>query len=96
MKKTHSTGDVIVIEIHQPKEGKFPIGRTESGMICLIPKGIKGYFEYNSTWSVEVLEVKAKVLIVKPVECLMSAAANAYEMQKKLASFKPINGKILL
>lgn len=95
-KPSQKIGEIICIEMIAPKEGKFPIARTESGVVCLIERGTKGFFEYHSSWEAEVVEVKEKCLIIRPISCLMTAAANAFELEKKLKSLKTVNGRIIL
>lgn len=83
-------GDVISVEMHKPEKGKFPIARADNGVICFIAPNTKGYFEYNSTWTAEVIKVDEKKLIIKPVECTMTAAANEFELKKKLQQFSKV------
>ncbi len=86
----YQAGQEIAVDMLKPQEEtkKFPIARNKEGVVCFIARHAKGFFEYNSTWIVKVIEVRANVLIIEPVECLMSAAANAFEMSKKLEILK--------
>ena len=92
MKKiTHTEGDVLFLEMLKPNTGKFPISRTESGMICLIksnPEKKKPYFEYGSIWTCEVIEVHEKKLIVQPLQMEVSATENERLMKEKIDSLK--------
>lgn len=80
----HFVGQKLVMDLHKSNTGPVPIGRTAEGAICLL-KITKGtYVQYNSTWEVEVVEVHEKKLIVQLLECKMSAAANQFELERKL------------
>ncbi len=81
----YEIGQTITVEIHKPLIGKFPIGRTDSGLICILEKGSKGKFQYNSVWDCEVIEVRERSLLIKAIEMTVSAAANEFEAAKKLA-----------
>lgn len=93
LSESFPVGTQFNMQMMKPEKGSYPIGRTESGVICLIARGTKGFFEYNSTWSVEVVEAREKSLIVKPVECLVTAAAEAYALKKKLEKLQPAKQK---
>lgn len=84
MIERYPIGTQFNIQMQKPEKGSYPIGRTESGVICLIARGTKGFFEYNSTWTVKVVEAREKSLIVVPTECVITAAAEAYALKKKL------------
>lgn len=81
-------GATLTVDMNKPKEGKFPIGRTSEGIICFLKKGVKGFFEYGSTWAAEIVEIKDKVMIIEPIECVNSRGANEYELQKRLSEMK--------
>ena len=99
LQERYAPGAEVRIEMFKPEKGNFPIARNEEGIICLIKKDTKGYFQYNSIWTAEVVEVHEKKLIVKPIECLMSAAANAYAAEqlakKAFAKEKPKKEKVV-
>lgn len=81
-------GATLLVDMHAPKEGKFPIARTADGIICFLKRGAKGFFEYGSSWVAEVVEIRDKVMIIEPMECTMSKAANEYELEKRLEGMK--------
>jgi hypothetical protein len=86
----------IEVEMQKPKEGNFPIGRADTGIICLLPRGTKGFFEYNSRWKVQVLEVKENRLLIKPIKEILSAQQNEarlLEMVQTLVREKPQHRK---
>lgn len=76
----------IEVEMQKPKEGHFPIGRADTGIICLLPRGTKGFFEYNSRWKVQVLEVKENRLVVKPIKEILSAEQNERQAREMAAA----------
>lgn len=93
----HKPGDEITVQMQKPDKGKYPIGRTNNGIICLIKMGTKGFFEYNSTWTAEIVEVHEKKLIIKPLECIVTAAAEEFNLKeklKKLGTMKPERNKV--
>jgi len=68
-------GDTIVVDVCQPKFGKFPIGRF-SRIICKLtyPDGLKR-LEYGCVITATVLVIKDKLLSVLVEEVIKSAAA---------------------
>lgn len=90
LKSIYSVGDHIQVQMIEPKDGKFPIGRTKDDrfVVCKIALGVKGYFEYNSTWECEVKEVHANKLVIIPLDCLISAAAESFRMKDKISELK--------
>lgn len=84
----YKVGQILNVQMVKPKEGKFPIGRTDNGIICKIKIGSKGFFEYDSTWESKVVEVHEKKLIIEPVTCIVSAVEEHRRMGEKLNSLK--------
>lgn len=86
--KKPQVGDNINVDIFQPKEGKFPIGRY-NGIICKLqlPAGIK-FVPYGCTCDCEITEVKEKCFIVNVVEVIKSPEANRFEADQKVNELK--------
>lgn len=86
--KEETSGECINVDIFQPKEGKFPIGRY-NGIICKLQlaEGIK-FVPYGSTCYCEILETKPKCLIVKVLEVIKSPEINRFEAQQKIDELK--------
>jgi len=79
-------GQSITLEMIRPEKGRMPIARTKEGAICLIQHGCKGFFEYNSIWDCDVVEVRENSLIVKPTYCLRTAKVNEKMIAEKIQS----------
>lgn len=62
----------------------LPIMRTNKGVIAFIKPGTIGRFPLNSIWECEVIEIREKCIIVKPIEMTMTPQANEYEAHRKL------------
>lgn len=93
-KSIHREGDVLFLDMMQPREGKFPISRTSDGLICIIrikTSEKKPFFEYGSTWLCNVVQVFENKLIVEPVELVKSKTENEHAAEKaaKAAFSKP-------
>lgn len=75
--KTYSVGQRLMMDILKPEMGNFPISRTDEGVICKFEQQqTKKYFEYGSRWEFEVVEVREKCLIVKPLSLYFTKAQN--------------------
>lgn len=66
----------LEIILHKPKRGKFPIGKSETGVTCLFEPNNRNFYEYGSTWRVKIVEVKKDCLIIKPLNCIRSKSDN--------------------
>ena len=77
-------GQSLTLEMIRPKQGRMPIALTKEGAVCLIQHGCKGFFEYNSIWDCDVVEVRENSLIVKPTYCLRTAKVNEKMIADKL------------
>lgn len=86
-------GDTIVVDVCQPKFGKFPIGR-HNGMICKLtyPDKIKR-LEYGCVITATVLVIKDKSLSVLVEEVIKSAAAVNAELSVSISSLATKWGK---
>ena len=74
--KAPTVGQLLEMEMIKPIKGNMPIGR-HNGLVCLLVREKKpGYYEYGSSWQVEVVEVHEKKLIVKPTKLLINASDN--------------------
>jgi len=80
----HYVGQMLALDLVQSNFGSRPVARTEEGIICLLDKNTKGFFQVGSTWDCEVLVVEEKKLIVKPIELLVTVQANEFALLKKL------------
>ncbi len=85
MKKiTHREGDSLILDLLKPIKGRYPIARTPDGIICLIERTPKPvYYEYGSMWTCEVVEVKDRVLIIRPLLLELTAAQNEAMIRDK-------------
>jgi len=86
-------GDTIVVDVCQPKFGRFPIGRHQ-GMICKLtyPDGLKR-LEYGCVITATVLVIKDKSLSVLVEEVTKSAAAANAELSVSISSLATLWGK---
>jgi len=86
-------GDTIVVDVCQPKFGRFPIGRHQ-GMICKLtyPDGLKR-LEYGCVITATVLVIKDKSLSVLVEEVIKSAAAVNAELSKSITSLATLWSK---
>lgn len=78
----YTVGQQIEVEMHKPEHGKFPIARAATGVICRLAQNTKGFFEYNSCWTAEIMEVREKSLIIKPLKEVMTAEQNERHAQE--------------
>lgn len=87
-KPVYNVGDVLELEMMRPEgDRRFPISKTEYGLICLMrtKEGAKKpYYEYGSIWKCSVAEVFPNKLIVEPIELVFSAEENAAIADSKL------------
>jgi len=79
-------GDTIIVDVCQPKFGKFPVGRFQ-GIICKLtyPDHIKR-LEYGCVIKATVLVIKDRSLVVLVEEVTKSAAAANAELSTSIAS----------
>lgn len=90
-----SVGDVIELKFFQGTKGAIPIARHESGLLCLMTRDIKGFYEYGSTWSCEVVRIDPNKLIILPLRQIRSATENL-KLEKntpKGAKHQPVKSK---
>lgn len=85
--EVYKVGDTLEVTISSPKIGKFPIGKTEKGLICLFER-TKQFFELGSIWEVEVTKVQGKNLVVKHIKQTKSVKEIDNEYQEKLNEFR--------
>lgn len=76
-KAVYTVGQRIEVELIKPNVGFFPIGITKTGMMCFMPKGTKGFWDYGTLQECEVLQVGEKHLQIRIIKELMSAAEYA-------------------
>ena len=89
MKKVNViVGQLINVDVCQPKIGKFPIGRYQ-GIICklTLPENIKR-LEYGCIVEARVAIVEAKYLSVLVEQIIVSAAANNAIVANKMNALK--------
>lgn len=55
-----------------PSKGKRPICRTKEGVLCVIDLSEGLIYPYNSFWECEVLEIREKCLVIKPLNQIYS------------------------
>lgn len=87
--KAIEVGDIIIVDIVEPKFGKFPIGRAHDGRICklVLPENIK-FLEYGCTVSAYVGIVNTKSLTVEVEEIIRSKSANDVITANKVLELK--------
>jgi hypothetical protein len=90
MKVKYEVAQEVIVTMCAPKEGKFPIGKTDTGCIAFIKKGAKGFFEYDSRWNCTIDEIKERFIVVTPVNITTSAVSNRDEMAEKLNQLSEI------
>lgn len=73
VKQRFKIGEEIMVTFFKPKEGNFPIGRTDNGVIAIIQRGLKGRWEYNSTWKCKISKMADKCVFIIPMTCIESA-----------------------
>jgi hypothetical protein len=87
----YDIGEKLMIEMMRSKDGRRPIGKIDKGMVCLIDHKDKNTLQFGAVWQCEIIEVKEKCLIVKPLTLITSADQNETEafMMAKRAFAKP-------
>jgi len=83
----HYVGQMLALDMIKSNFGTRPVARTEEGIICLLDKSTKGFFQIGSTWDCEVLVVEEKKLIVAPREIISTVEANDFKVFQKLQAF---------
>ena len=81
-------------------KGKSIIARNDEGKIVIINKDSKNKFrvKHNEDWLCNIIQVDENKIIVDPVECIKTSAANNYEYGQKIEDLKnsgkfKVNGK---
>ena len=94
MKKVNvSIGDLINVDVCQPKSGRYPIGRF-NGIICklTLPDNIKR-LEYGCIVEARVAIIEPKYYSVLVEQVIVSAAANNVTVSNKLLELKEMYDK---
>lgn len=81
-------GQKVNVDIYKGKKGAFPIGKY-GAIFCklFIPKSV-GHIEYGCTCLVKVTKISERSIESTVLEVVRSAAANNFEMSKKLNSLE--------
>lgn len=77
--QTYEKGQQVSVVVVHPNKGKFPIGKIGSLTCKFFVEG-KKFIEYDSTWLCEVKEVHSKMLLVIPIEQIISASYNRQQL----------------
>lgn len=88
-RKQYKFGDELIIDVFQPEKGKFPIGKTEAGMVCRLAlgPGIR-FVPYGCTAKVTVLKVHTNHLEVLVDEIVRTPEENEKIMASKIEALK--------
>ena len=84
----HTVGEKLNLLMIKSEKNSMPIARTNEGMICLLSKDAKGFFPYESEWECEIVEVREKLLIFKPLKCIKSVEIVKHEITEAINSLK--------
>lgn len=93
LEKYYKVGQVIEVQIKQPKIGKFPIAHVLGHNVTCLFERTKKFFEIGSTWRVEITEVKPRNLTIKPIEQISSKSEVENTFTSKLEEFKKVGFK---
>lgn len=89
----YKAGEHLTVTISKPLKGNFPVGKLSNGVLVTFEFGTKGYWEYGTDWEVEVIAVKEKNLVAKPIKLVKSLKDKENDYQAKLAEFEEFSIK---
>lgn len=97
-KVEYRVGDIVTAEfVKNQKEGKKPIILVD-GMVGFVDRTYRGQFlQEHSIWQFEITEIKAKSLVVMPIQNIKTAYQNLKEIDERMKDlaekFTPVKGK---